>query len=227
MPIGTLAPRVSVLNPSMSSWASGCSTNISRALRVLFDVGPRGSQRQPAIGVGAQRRLAAAPRAPRARSRSPSLSGFTPILSLKKWKPSRSLACASATSCSAVGLPRSHIGCTRVAPRTADQIDQAPAGRSPDQIEDRHLDRRMGAAIADAARGASRAKRRPCAGVLARRASARDGRAPPRPARPACRRSWSARTRPRPSRRCRRPLRSAPAGSARSRWSRPPSSSAP
>ena len=128
-------------------------------------------------------------------------SGFTPILSLKKSKPS---------FCLRVGLGHVFLGglvaeephrLHAVAARAGDEIDQPLArwrGRSDPAPPSRPPNgRRRCRAARDAAPDAAPASRgRPC-----RSASARDGRARRRPARPACRRSWSERTPLRPSRR--------------------------
>ena len=94
-------------------------------------------------------------------------SGFTPILSLKKSKPSFCLRCASATSSSAVLLPSSHIGFTPLRRGRATRSISRCAGGAADQIEHRHLDRRMRAAVAEQRAMQRRAQRRPVAGILA------------------------------------------------------------
>ena len=92
-----------------------------------FDIATGIGQGQPAIGVGAE--WVVMPRPFRSASVD-SISRSTalvPILSLKKPKPCARFACASAMSCSGVGLPRSHIGGTARTHGATNEIDQRQA----------------------------------------------------------------------------------------------------
>ena len=166
----------------------------------LLDIAARVGQRQPAIGVGAERRL---------RQRLAHREGDGDFLRQRlhadleleeveaflllargpRRRPPRRSCCRGATSasrrCGAGGRRDRSAACRR-----RGRSDRAPPSRPPNA-------RRRCRAARDAAPAAAPASRgRPC-----RSASAPDGRARPRPARPACRRSWSAPTPLRPSRR--------------------------
>ena len=111
--------------------------NASFAVARALGVALRRRERQPAIGVGAER---ASGSASRTAMRGLDLVGerFHADLELEEIEALRRLACASAMSCSGVALPSSHIGATRVrrglATRSISRVPDARPARSSSAI---------------------------------------------------------------------------------------------
>ena len=127
-PIGIAEMRVNRASALRSACASGCSMNSKPASRTPSTSAAGISQGQPAIGIGAERSGSAEAFRSASVDAISLSTALVPILSLKKPKPCARFACASAMSCSGVGLPRSHIGAT--APRVGPpiEIDYRQAG---------------------------------------------------------------------------------------------------
>ena len=121
------------------------------------------------------------------------------------------LACASATSSSAVLLPRATSASRALRRgRATRSISRWPVAR-PTRSSTAISTAECAPPLPTRAAVQRATQRRPIAGILTDQQRRRDGRAPPRAARPGCRRSWSAPRPPRPSRPCRPWPRSAPA----------------
>ncbi len=147
-PIATGVARASAARPLMSSGAKGCSRNSRPASAVASRKRSAASWENPQL-ASAQSGMSG-PSAPRTACAAATsvASGLTPTLSLKKRMPAALRASASATSCSGVALPTSHMGATAGRTGATDEVDHRHAGRAGGEIEERHLDRGVSAGVA-------------------------------------------------------------------------------